>query len=67
MTDKPIYYYLVDVIKHLQRYGHDAEAKVCVKALYDLERKDKIISELRKEVDVWRNEAFKNFNCAQEA
>ena len=67
MTDKKTYPDLVELISKLQFESRYDDAKICVKALYDLERKDKIISELRKEVDVWRNEAFKNFNCAQEA
>jgi hypothetical protein len=48
MTDKKTYPELVEAIKYLQQYGHADKAKVCVKALYDLERKDKRIKELEK-------------------
>jgi len=59
MTDKKTYPELVEAIKYLQQYGHADKAKVCVKALYDLEIKDKRIAKL--EVDIlYMDTAAKN-------
>ena len=66
MNDRLSYPELVDVIKHLQRYGHSDQARICVEALYHLNCKDKRILELQKEIDVWKFEAIENFKCAQE-
>jgi len=52
MTDKKTYPELVEAIKYLQKYGHAEQSKVCVKALYDLEKKDKRIDELEHQLRV---------------
>ena len=50
MNDSPSYPELVEAIKYLQRYGHAEQSKVCVKALYYLNMRDKKIDELNKKL-----------------
>jgi len=59
MTDKKTYPELVELISKLQFESRYDDAKICVKALYDLERKDKRIAKL--EVDLlYMDTAAKN-------
>jgi len=52
MTDKKSYPELVELISKLQFESRYEDAKICVKALYDFERKDKRISELEHQMKV---------------
>jgi len=53
MTNKKTYPELVELISKLQFESRYDDAKICVKALYDLERKDKRISELEAQNERW--------------
>jgi len=50
MTDKKTYPELVELISKLQFESRYDDAKICVKALYDLDRKDKRIAELEHQM-----------------
>ena len=52
MTDKKSYPELVELISKLQFESRYEDAKICVKALYDFERKDKRIAELEHQMKV---------------
>ena len=52
MTDKKTYPELVELISKLQFESRYDDAKISVKALYDLERKDKHIGELEHQLKV---------------
>jgi hypothetical protein len=59
MTNKKTYPELVELISKLQFESRYGDAKICVKALYDLEIKDKRIAKL--EVDIlYMDTAAKN-------
>ena len=53
MTDKNTYPELVELISKLQFESRYDDAKICVKALYDLSRQDKRISELEAQNERW--------------
>jgi len=52
MTDKKTYPELVELISKLQFESRYDDAKICVKALYDLDRKDKRTAELEHQMKV---------------
>ena len=52
MTNKKTYPELVELISKLQFESRYDDAKICVKALYDLEKKDKRIAELEHQLKV---------------
>jgi len=54
MTKLPTYPALVDLISRLQEDGLASDASICVKVLYDLNRRDKRIAELEEELNTFK-------------